>query len=97
MQNGRARTFLKAKKEYILRTIAGDSILVPIGEGIANFSGVIYVNDSAAFLWKLLQSETTSEQLEQALVNEFDISIERAEEDVQNFIDVLMRHNMLEA
>ena len=96
MKNSNNQSFLKAKKDYVLRKIADENILVPIGKGIANFSGVIYVNDSAAFLWKLLQSDTTIVKLEEALVAEYKISEKLAKEDVQKFIDILEQHNMLE-
>lgn len=96
MQNSKNKVFFKVRKDYILRAIAGENILVPVGGGIANFSGVIYLNDTAAFLWKQLQSQTTREELVQALEKEFDVSFGKAQEDIEQFVCTLSEHNMLE-
>lgn len=89
-------TPIKASKNYILRAVAGENMIVPIGQGIANFSGVISANASAAFLWNKLQNEITQGELEQMLVEEYEISVEQAKEDVKNFLSVLSQRNMLE-
>ena len=36
---------MKASKEFILREIAGEHILVPIGTAAANFNGLISMNE----------------------------------------------------
>ena len=40
---------MKIKEGYLLREVAGSNIVVPIGEGELNFSGVITLNDVGAF------------------------------------------------
>ena len=37
--------------ELILRTIAGESVLIPTGEMAARFNGMISLNGPAAFIW----------------------------------------------
>ncbi len=54
---------MRRKDGYILRTIAGSNVLVPIGNEIANFNGVISLNDSAKFLWENLKEDITTEEL----------------------------------
>lgn len=46
---------MKIKEGYLLREVAGSNIVVPIGEGELNFSGVITLNDVGAFFWKNLE------------------------------------------
>ena len=43
---------MKIKENFILRKIAGDDVVVPIGENIADFNGAITLNETAALLWK---------------------------------------------
>ena len=90
------KALIKAKKEYVLRVIAGENVLVPVGQGIADFSGIIYINETAAFLWKQLQNGVTQEQIEQSMIDKFNISSQRAQEDVLNFLKTVTIHNMLE-
>ena len=44
---------MKVSKEFILREIAGEHILVPIGIAAANFNGLISMNEVGRFLFDL--------------------------------------------
>lgn len=87
---------MRVKKEYVLRKIAGEDLLVPIGNEIANFSGVIYLNSVASFIWEKMQSDITIEQLKEAIIQEFDVTEEQLEEDLSKFLVLLEERNMLE-
>ena len=45
---------MKLKSGFILREIAGSSIIVPVGERVKEFNGVINLNDTGVFLWNIL-------------------------------------------
>lgn len=87
---------MRVKKEYVLRKIAGEDLLVPIGNEIANFSGVIYLNSVASFIWEKMQSDITIKQLKEAIIQEFDVTEEQLEEDLSKFLVLLEERNMLE-
>ena len=54
---------MKIKEGFLLRTVAGSNIVVPIGAGSIDFSGVITLNEVGAFLWKLLEEPTNKEAM----------------------------------
>lgn len=84
-----------ANKNYILRDIAGEAILVSVGEEIADFCGVVNLNASARTLWVALQEEVTKEELVEKLVEEFEISKERATEDVETSLQVMLERRLI--
>ena len=45
---------MKIKKELIKREIAGDTILVPVGQTVYDANGLFVMNELAAFIWDLL-------------------------------------------
>ena len=45
---------MKIVKEYILREIAGEYILVPTGETTQEFNGMITISETAKFIWENL-------------------------------------------
>ncbi|MBQ2833310.1 MAG: PqqD family protein [Clostridia bacterium] len=51
----------QASKDYILREIADESMLIPSGDLPGN--KLIMLNDSGAFLWKALQTPKTMEDV----------------------------------
>ena len=84
------------KKGFMLRNVAGNNIVVAVGEASKHFSGVITLNETGAFLWNKLTKETTKEELVEALTNEYDISKEVASNDIDEFIKKLQENKILE-
>ncbi len=80
---------MKIKDGYLLREVAGSNIVVPIGEGEMDFSGVITLNDVGAFLWKNLENDTTEEELVEKLLKEYDIDENTAKKDVAEYMSSL--------
>ena len=74
---------------YVLREIAGESVLVSMGEGVADFCGIITLNQSAKILWETLKQGSTKEKLAENLKNHFQISDEQATEDVEKSLRLL--------
>lgn len=87
---------MKIKDGFILRKIAGEDIVVPIGNNIADFNGVIRLNESAGFLWKILQEEVSKEELINSLVKEYEIDEILATNDVEGFLSILEEHKAIE-
>ncbi len=87
---------MKISKEFVLREIAGNYVIVPTGEAAYRFQGLITVNDTGAFLWEQLQSgEQTEEKLTEALFGEYEVDRESASKDVEEFLRILQGHGIL--
>ncbi len=86
---------MKLKSGFILREIAGSSIIVPVGERVKEFNGVINLNDTGVFLWKILEKGATEEEMVSALLNEYEVEKEVAEKDVSKFIGKLKEAKLL--
>lgn len=87
---------MKIKNGYLLREVAGNYIVVPVGEGTMNFSGVINLNEVGAFLWKALESDISEEELTDKLLGEYDIDKATAVNDIKEFVDKLRGEGILE-
>lgn len=86
---------MKVKEDYLLRNVAGSHIVVPVGEGCLDFSGVITLNEVGAFLWEKLQNDVTEEGLVEALLNEYDVDRATAQADVKEYIEKLKGADLL--
>ena len=87
---------MKIEKEFVLREIAGDYVIIPTGKTVLEFNGLATINEVGVFLWKLLQDEITEEELVNKLLEEYDVDEETARADVAEFIDVLVDNKVLE-
>lgn len=86
---------MKRNKDFMLREIAGEVVLVPTGEATQNFNGLITLNEVAAFIWKHLDEAKTEEKLAEMILGEFDTDRETAEGDVQRFLQALYEQGMV--
>ena len=86
---------MRIEKEFVLREIAGDYIVVPTGKAVLEFNGLISVNEVGASIWNMLQNEVTFEGLLQGILNEYDVEEEIAKQDIQEFLDKLIENGIL--
>lgn len=87
---------MKIKKGFMLREVAGNYVVVAVGEASKNFNGVINLNESGAFLWKKLADGIEQDELIKELLNEYEVSEEIANNDVKAFIKKLKEADILE-
>lgn len=86
---------MRVEKEFVLREIAGDYIIIPTGKTVLDFNGLITVNEVGVSLWKMLQSEVSFEDLVKGILEEYDVEEEVAREDIQEFLDKLVEGGIL--
>ena len=62
---------MKVNDQVILREIAGEYILLPVGELANTFRGIMSLNGSGLLLWKKLQQDCTEAELIAAVKEKF--------------------------
>ncbi|MDO4491080.1 MAG: PqqD family protein [Lachnospiraceae bacterium] len=87
---------MKIKKEFVLRNIAGESILVPTGTTTEEFNGMITLSETAAFIWENLEEAETFQQLVQLILDEFEVEDQLAARDAFGFISELVKRGICE-
>lgn len=86
---------MRIKENYMLRKVADCYVVVPIGEAVAEFNGMINLNEVGAFLWRQLESETTFEEVLSAMLDEYDVDEAVAKADLEKFINELTEANLI--
>ena len=86
---------MQIKKELIKREIAGDVILVPVGKTVYDSNGLFALNELGDFIWDLLPNVETEAEICKAILAEYDVSEERAAQDVAEFVDKLRKLNII--
>jgi hypothetical protein len=54
---------MKIKKGFMLRKVAGENVVVAIGEASKSLNGMIKLNDTGAFVWNLLKDGASKEDI----------------------------------
>lgn len=88
---------MKISKQFLLRNVAGRNVIVPVGSAVLDFNAMITVNETGAFLFSLLQeNDMTEEQLVDAITAEYDVSKEKAAEDIKAFCEKIVAAGITE-
>lgn len=77
---------MRIKDGFILRQVAGNYIVIGVGEEAVDFNGMITVNETGAFLWGVLEKGATKEDMLSALMAEYDVDEETAKKDITDFL-----------
>ena len=81
---------MKIVKEFILREIAGECVLVPTGATTQEFNGLITLSDTARFIWEHIEQAESLEDMVQKILEEYELDEETARKDAIAFISQLV-------
>ena len=85
------------KKDFLIHTIANEKVLIGNGEQI-NFSKMLVLNDTAAFVIEELQKQDAPiaiEQLAQSLHEQFEVEYDVAFSDVKELLYQLQEQEVV--
>ena len=70
--------------------------MIPVSSILVDFAGMITLNETGVFLWRLLEEERTFEDLLTELQKEYDVDEKTAREDIAAFLDEIRAIKALE-
>ena len=80
---------MKIKKDVVVRCVAGEYMLIPIGDAITDYNGLFVITESGMLLWDLIKNGAEKDELVSALMKEYGIDSKTATEDINEFIKKL--------
>jgi len=87
---------MKIKDSFLLREIAGTHIVVPVGERVIDFKGMMTLNEIGAFIWEQLQDEHTFDDVLDAILECYEIDADTAKADLEGFLEQTRKNGALD-
>ncbi len=87
---------MKIKNGFVVREIAGKSVVIALGEASKSFHGMIELNGTARIIWDMLAEGKEKNDIVKAITDSFEIDEDTASADVERFISALKGANVLE-
>jgi hypothetical protein len=87
---------VKIKKEFLLKQVAGENIVVSTDAKAVNFSGMLVLNKTGTFLFNLLQDDLSLEELVGKMLEKFDVDEFTAKRDCLEFVNKLRTNNIID-
>ena len=87
---------MKIKGEYVLREIAGDYILIPIGKTALEMNGMITMDEVGVTIWKGIQQDLDPEEILSTILDTYEVEEKEARKDMEEFFEKLLNAGMVE-
>lgn len=87
---------MKIVKNFVLREIVGETVLVPVKDTSKHFNGLITINDVGKFIWNNLEGCDTPEQLLDKILDTYEVDKNTAYEDMMKFLKGLIELEIVE-
>ncbi len=85
----------KKADSVVSRSIAGETILVPIRGKLADMQKIFALNNVANFIWQRLDGEKNLSDILNDVLNYFDVEQNQAETDIQDLISDLLKEDLI--
>lgn len=87
---------MKKKAGFELRDVCGEQVIMAYGMENIDFSKIICLNETAAYLWKAIgDAEFTADSMAQLLCAEYEVDYERALADSESIIAEWMQEGIV--
>lgn len=86
---------MKLKHEFVVREIAGETLLVPVGTATLSLNGMLVLNECGKYLWDRIPDAGSEEDLINALLAEYEVNRQTAAQDVAEFLESLRKLGIL--
>ena len=91
-----AKRFVK-DDQSVTRSIAGETIIVPVRNGVSELNSIYSLNEAGTSIWNLINGQRTLEQIVEAISDEYEVTAEQAETDVFDFLGRLEGEGLIRA
>ncbi len=81
------------KQGYVAREIAGEYIAVPVDSSCG--TSIVVLNPVSKFIWDELKTEKTFDELLDAILNNYTVSKQEAEQDLKEFLMQLVDNGLV--
>lgn len=85
---------MKIKGEYAVREIAGETVVVPVGETVLKSNILAVLNETGKFFWNLLEKGGTEEEIVSSVCDEYEIDAQTVKSDLRDFTEYLKKHSV---
>lgn len=86
-ETGKGSLHMEFKKKYLLRSVAGEHILVYVGQADGGKKRIITMNDTAASVWNAIPAASDDEDVVRAVAEEYGMEPDAVRADCAELLD----------
>lgn len=86
---------MKINGTFTLREVAGEILVIPVGETALKMNGMIILNPVSKVIWECLERSATEEEILQKVTDLFDVNPVDAAKDIAEFLNQMRTQDLL--
>ena len=87
---------MKLSENFVLKNIAGATVVMPVGDAVGKINGMIKLNPSAKVIWESLEANKDFNGILEEMKNNFtDVDEASLKEDINYFLNKLRELEIL--
>ncbi|KAB7789591.1 PqqD family protein [Bifidobacterium leontopitheci] len=86
---------MRLKDGFVLRDVAGQTVVIATGEASEHFHGMVKLNETGKLIWQALADGKGRDEIVSELTRQFEVTAERAGADVDTFINQMSANGFL--
>lgn len=89
---------MKLKDDLVLRKVADQYVIVPVGKRVQEVTSIVYISSSAAYLWEFMKDNEFEKKdlIKRILEHYIGVTEEKASADIERFLKILSDNNILD-
>lgn len=74
------------KSRFVTREVGNELVIVPLTGNVAKMNALFTLNETGKFIWESISEVQNMDQLAACMVDEFDIDMDTARNDIEIFL-----------
>lgn len=87
---------MRIKEGFVIREVMGNYVAVAVGEASKSFRGMIKLNGTAAYIWRMIEKGMSEDEICLAMLEEYDVDRDQLVLDVHRTIEDLREKGFVE-
>lgn len=87
---------MKIKENYVMREVAGQAIVIAIGEESKHFKGMINLNQTGSDVWRYMEKGLDLNEIARKIAEKYEVDENTAAQDIKKMMDRLYKAGVLE-
>ena len=87
---------MKIKENYVMREVAGQAIVIAVGEESKKFKGMINLNRTGKDVWTGLEKGLNLAEIVKKTADDYEVDENTAMQDIESMVNRLLKIGVLE-
>jgi len=82
-------------QDLVSRSVAGETLIVPVRGGVGDLNSIYTLRNVSQLIWQMVGEGRNFGEMVEGIMQEYDVQIEKAEQDLDRFLDEMLSEKLI--